>query len=201
MNCTMLLITMSSQSPVKFLALVCLLRWRYPHTTDWESFVLWPTWAGLLDSEEDWMAMERNSWMMYPLPLLSFDGDTFSGAETSDSLPSFSRQRLQTTWPESFDGLSRQCALGWKSSSKKRALSKLVGYSSTSPKAMKCSLQKSIVCLKCMHRNPKGSKFCNECGQHFGTCPRCTHGNPQGAKFCNQCGQHQAFYASRNGTF
>ena len=44
------------------------------------------------------------------------------------------------------------------------------------------------------HKNPEGSKFCNECGAKrpeapSGKCPKCGFENPEGSKFCNECGE------------
>jgi len=44
-------------------------------------------------------------------------------------------------------------------------------------------------CPKCKSENPKGSKFCNECGNKLElACPECGRVNPPGSKFCNECG-------------
>ncbi len=44
-------------------------------------------------------------------------------------------------------------------------------------------------CPKCQFENPKGSKFCLECGQKFELkCPNCNKDLPIDAKFCNECG-------------
>jgi class 3 adenylate cyclase/tetratricopeptide (TPR) repeat protein len=44
-------------------------------------------------------------------------------------------------------------------------------------------------CPKCNFENPKGAKFCNECGNKFElACPECEAANPPGSKFCNNCG-------------
>jgi class 3 adenylate cyclase len=44
-------------------------------------------------------------------------------------------------------------------------------------------------CPKCQFENPKGAKFCNECGNKFElACPECGVANPPGSKFCNECG-------------
>jgi hypothetical protein len=45
-------------------------------------------------------------------------------------------------------------------------------------------------CNRCQFENPKGSKFCLECGQKFEfKCPNCNKDLPIEAKFCNECGQ------------
>jgi class 3 adenylate cyclase len=44
-------------------------------------------------------------------------------------------------------------------------------------------------CPKCNFENPKGARFCNECGNKFElACPECGAVNPSGSKFCNECG-------------
>src|SRR6516225_8044536 len=46
-----------------------------------------------------------------------------------------------------------------------------------------------MLCAKCKTENPKGSKFCNECGAPFKTpCASCEFENAPAAKFCGQCG-------------
>ena len=48
----------------------------------------------------------------------------------------------------------------------------------------------SPTCRFCEHRNPEGSKFCNECGSplHLALCPRCEAVNNMSAEQCFQCG-------------
>ncbi len=44
-------------------------------------------------------------------------------------------------------------------------------------------------CPDCQFENPKGSKFCLECGHKFELrCPSCNMALPIDAKFCNECG-------------
>ena len=46
-------------------------------------------------------------------------------------------------------------------------------------------------CNRCQFENPKGSKFCLECGQKFEfKCPNCNKDLPIEAKFCNECGHN-----------
>ena len=46
-----------------------------------------------------------------------------------------------------------------------------------------------MLCAKCKTENPKGLKFCIECGAPFETlCSACGFGNLPAAKFCGQCG-------------
>jgi hypothetical protein len=46
-----------------------------------------------------------------------------------------------------------------------------------------------MICAKCKTENPKGLKFCIECGAAFETlCSACGFGNLPAAKFCGQCG-------------
>ncbi len=45
-------------------------------------------------------------------------------------------------------------------------------------------------CSKCQFDNPKGARFCNECGWQLEiACPKCEKANPPRSKFCNECGQ------------
>jgi class 3 adenylate cyclase/tetratricopeptide (TPR) repeat protein len=45
-------------------------------------------------------------------------------------------------------------------------------------------------CQKCGTDNPKGSKFCAECGAGFvRACPRCSADTTPTAKFCSECGE------------
>lgn len=50
----------------------------------------------------------------------------------------------------------------------------------------------SLTCPGCGHRNPAGTKFCQECGAKLGTekliCPSCGMENSAGTKFCGGCG-------------
>ncbi|MDY6843920.1 MAG: adenylate/guanylate cyclase domain-containing protein, partial [Thermodesulfobacteriota bacterium] len=44
-------------------------------------------------------------------------------------------------------------------------------------------------CSKCQSENPKGIKFCGQCGAELGKiCPYCTFSNPINFKFCGECG-------------
>ncbi len=47
-------------------------------------------------------------------------------------------------------------------------------------------------CPNCNALNPKGAKFCHDCGGKLGPktvkCPSCSAENPVGAKFCHECG-------------
>jgi class 3 adenylate cyclase/tetratricopeptide (TPR) repeat protein len=48
-------------------------------------------------------------------------------------------------------------------------------------------------CPKCQFENPKGAKFCVECGSKFEVpCPVCGFSNQPGFKFCAGCGQKMA---------
>lgn len=50
--------------------------------------------------------------------------------------------------------------------------------------------QVGLECSSCGASNPKGSKFCLECGNRFGvTCASCGENLPAGARFCNACGE------------
>lgn len=45
---------------------------------------------------------------------------------------------------------------------------------------------------ECGNNNPKGAKFCNECGKRKvekGFCAKCGYSNSENAKFCNNCGE------------
>lgn len=48
----------------------------------------------------------------------------------------------------------------------------------------------SLSCSFCTHRNPEGSKFCNECGSplNLAPCPRCEAINNLSDEQCAQCG-------------
>ncbi len=43
-------------------------------------------------------------------------------------------------------------------------------------------------CDKCHHKNPKGAKFCSNCGDLFFCCPQCGADNPENAPKCIKCG-------------
>jgi class 3 adenylate cyclase/tetratricopeptide (TPR) repeat protein len=44
-------------------------------------------------------------------------------------------------------------------------------------------------CQKCQFNNPKGIKFCGECGSKLEKiCPKCNCSNPSNFKFCGKCG-------------
>jgi class 3 adenylate cyclase len=46
-----------------------------------------------------------------------------------------------------------------------------------------------MICAKCKTENPKGLKFCNECGAALGSsCASCGFENAPRAKFCGECG-------------
>ncbi len=46
-----------------------------------------------------------------------------------------------------------------------------------------------MLCKKCQFENPKGIKFCGECGAKLErTCPSCNSSNPPIFKFCGECG-------------
>lgn len=46
-----------------------------------------------------------------------------------------------------------------------------------------------VECPSCKTRNPKGQKFCKECGSKLGkTCPHCGASMDAEAKFCTECG-------------
>src|SRR5262249_13983704 len=46
-----------------------------------------------------------------------------------------------------------------------------------------------MLCPRCRHDNPTGSKFCLGCGARLGrTCASCGGDLPVGARFCNNCG-------------
>ncbi len=52
------------------------------------------------------------------------------------------------------------------------------------------SKAETIACASCGEANPKGSKFCLECGSAFtALCGACGEGLPPNAKFCNACGE------------
>jgi class 3 adenylate cyclase len=44
-------------------------------------------------------------------------------------------------------------------------------------------------CSRCQQENPRGQKFCGECGVRLAlTCASCGASNPPGQKFCGECG-------------
>jgi class 3 adenylate cyclase/tetratricopeptide (TPR) repeat protein len=44
-------------------------------------------------------------------------------------------------------------------------------------------------CARCENENPRGQKFCGECGARLAvTCASCGTSNPPGRKFCGECG-------------
>jgi len=44
-------------------------------------------------------------------------------------------------------------------------------------------------CPKCQFENPKGMKYCGECGSRLERiCPSCNLSNPADFKFCGECG-------------
>jgi class 3 adenylate cyclase len=48
-------------------------------------------------------------------------------------------------------------------------------------------------CPRCLHDNPAGGVFCQECGSRLeAACPSCGGTNQLGAKFCKKCGQRLA---------
>lgn len=49
-------------------------------------------------------------------------------------------------------------------------------------------------CPACGASNPKGSRFCNQCGTPL-ACPNCGNVNPPGSRFCNACGTVLPDYA------
>ena len=59
-----------------------------------------------------------------------------------------------------------------------------------SKKAAPGSKAETIACTSCGEANPKGSKFCLECGSAFeAKCGLCGETLPPKAKFCNACGE------------
>jgi class 3 adenylate cyclase/tetratricopeptide (TPR) repeat protein len=57
-----------------------------------------------------------------------------------------------------------------------------------------------VICPNCSAENPKGSKFCSECGAPFSrSCPSCGSPIPSLAKFCNECGSAVAPVRSHTG--
>ena len=45
-----------------------------------------------------------------------------------------------------------------------------------------------MLCPRCQHENPTGTKFCGECAAPLAsTCPSCGATNAPGNKFCGQC--------------
>jgi rRNA maturation endonuclease Nob1 len=52
------------------------------------------------------------------------------------------------------------------------------------------SKAETIACASCGEANPKGSKFCLDCGRPFeARCGACRETLPKTAKFCNACGE------------
>lgn len=46
-----------------------------------------------------------------------------------------------------------------------------------------------VICKACKAINPKGTKFCNQCGTKLSSqCPSCGADIPDGTKFCPECG-------------
>ncbi len=45
------------------------------------------------------------------------------------------------------------------------------------------------VCPKCGAKIPKGSKFCNNCGERIDCCPQCGAQLVPGSRFCSECGR------------
>src|SRR5262245_51990601 len=46
-------------------------------------------------------------------------------------------------------------------------------------------------CSNCTTDNPRGSRFCNQCGAPLDrTCAKCSFGNASESKYCAQCGTH-----------
>lgn len=47
-----------------------------------------------------------------------------------------------------------------------------------------------VTCPACKNQNPKGAKFCSECGKKLASnvCPKCKAKVPAKAKFCPECG-------------
>ena len=46
-------------------------------------------------------------------------------------------------------------------------------------------------CPKCQFEDPKGVKFCVECGNKLETlCPKCSFSNSPSFKFCGECGHN-----------
>ncbi len=51
--------------------------------------------------------------------------------------------------------------------------------------------ERGVLCAKCDHLNPPGSKVCGECGAHlFVACHYCGHKNRRVDAVCSQCGHH-----------
>lgn len=49
-----------------------------------------------------------------------------------------------------------------------------------------------VRCSRCGEMNPKGARFCKNCGSAHDDrkeCPTCHHMNPSDAKYCNSCGR------------
>ncbi len=59
-----------------------------------------------------------------------------------------------------------------------------------SKKAAPKNQRETSACASCGEANPKGSKFCLECGSALtALCGACGEGLPTAAKFCNACGE------------
>lgn len=67
----------------------------------------------------------------------------------------------------------------------------LAGQPKKQPKkAVPESPTETIACASCNEANPKGSKFCLECGGALqAQCGACGEAMPAKAKFCNACGE------------
>jgi hypothetical protein len=58
------------------------------------------------------------------------------------------------------------------------------------PSTKKTTPQGELACTNCGADNPRGSKFCIECGAAFTVkCASCGESLPAKAKFCNACGE------------
>ena len=51
--------------------------------------------------------------------------------------------------------------------------------------------ERGVLCAKCDHLNPPGSKACEECGDHlYVACHYCGHKNRRVDAVCAECGHH-----------
>ena len=57
-----------------------------------------------------------------------------------------------------------------------------------------------MICPSCNQQNPKGARYCGECGmvlQVDASCPSCGFTNPCSNKFCSGCGQRLEHHPSQ----